>query len=652
MKKSNLRISFLVFFLLGFSVLSKSQFKSNIHIIVNEVKYNNGNLIINYRIDNAKSKDNIRVWIDVFNSKNDSLRAKTWRGDVNKFMLGGGEKTAVWDIFKDGLELTDSVKVKVSALIENRFYADDPLILSTIYPGWGDYKIRPKQPYWIYGAVGYSLIGASIGTYFSAVNNYDKYLASSSVENKNQFYKNANLNKNLTYALIGTAGIIWAMDYIGIVKRKKEIKQSWKKNQPFKENPNIPSLKITSALSQKAFVNTSLTFLQLVDGSLRYIDTDENNCLDAFEEGFIEFRLINHGPAKANNFYAKLSQSNISKDINFSDSFKIGTIPVNQTKTIRLPIRASSIIGKGSMKMDVNVYSYLNNPVTPFSVDINTCDFKYNKEIAIKENNSDIDRDIPILPNTGSEKFALIIGNEGYANENTKLSKNFNSPYARQDALSFKKYAINILGVKESNIIFILDGTKKEMHEGLLSITDRVKKVKDGAELVVYYSGQGLADTNTLAPYLMPIDVATNNLTEGISLDFLYQTVWESRSTKSLIVLDASFNNGGRNMGLRGPSAKKVVPRREVISGNTVVFSAVNENYTARTYPEMKHGLFTYYFLKALKESHGNISYRELDNYLRTKVSEQAVLLNTEQVPIALVSIAISDVWQNWKIRQ
>jgi hypothetical protein len=169
--------------------------------------------------------------------------------------------------------------------------------------------------------------------------------------------------------------------------------------------------------------------------------------------------------------------------------------------------------------------------------------------------------------------------------------------------------------------------------------------------LVFYYAGQGLADTNSKAPYMMPVDIAPDNLTEGISLDFFYKNLWESRSTKSLVVIDASFNNGGRHMGLRGPSTKMTNPRPEVISGNTVIFNAVSENYTANVYPEMKHGLFTYFFLKTLKETKGNINYRTLDNILKTKVSEKGLAIKTPQMPIALVSIAVGDIWQSWNIR-
>jgi hypothetical protein len=627
------------------------QFKSRIQVVIDETKYKNGNLIVKYNINNAKNHDKIRVWIDVFDSRMDTVRTKNWKGDVNKYVTGGGEKVAIWNVFADELELIDSVRIKISATVENRFYLDDPLILSTIYPGWGDYRIKQKKPYWIYGATAYTLLGASVLTYFSASNNYDSYLSANSITDKNNYYDKAVLNRNLSYVFLGAAGVVWAIDYFGLIKRKRKIKKDWKKNLPVKETPNIPSFKIVSALSEKEFVNTSLTTLQVVENSIYYKDKDENYCLDAFEKGYIEFKLLNHGPAVAKSFYAKLESTDTTKKVEFPDSVKVGTIGVNQQRVVRVPVIASKDIVNGSFVINVKVSAAYNNPVEPFGVTVNTCKFKYQEEISEYEFPSDIDSDIPKLQYDGQVKFALIIGNEGYANEKTQLSKNFNVPYARHDALTFKKYAKNVLGVKEENIVVLLDATKKEMRESILTISDQVGKVKHKAELIFYYAGHGLADTNTLAPYLMPVDISPNDLHNAISLEFLYKKIWESRSAKSMVVLDASFNNGGRRMGLRGPSARKINPRREVISGNTVVFNAVSERYTANVYEEMRHGLFTYYFLKVLQQTRGKIEYLRLANSVKANVSERAIYSGKEQVPIALVSVAVRDIWQDWYVR-
>ena len=116
-----IRKSFLLFLcIIIANSLVFSQFKSKIHLIINGVHYENGMLKINYVISNAKENDKIRVWIDILNSKNDTIHAKSWQGDINKILSGEDEKTAIWNIYKDGIDFIDSVKIKISATVENQ----------------------------------------------------------------------------------------------------------------------------------------------------------------------------------------------------------------------------------------------------------------------------------------------------------------------------------------------------------------------------------------------------------------------------------------------------------------------------------------------------------------------------------------------------
>ena len=208
-----------------------------------------------------------------------------------------------------------------------------------------------------------------------------------------------------------------------------------------------------------------------------------------------------------------------------------------------------------------------------------------------------------------------------------------------------------MLGVPEKNIILLLDANKKEMHENILTISKQVSKIKNKAQLLFYYAGHGLSDTLTNAPYLMPVDIPPSQIDNAISLEFLYKKIWESRSSKSLVIMDASFNNGARRLGLRGPSVRKINPRKEVISGSTVVFMAISEKQTSNIYPEKHHGLFTYYFLKILKESRSNMNLLTLSNSIKANVSIKSEEMKKHQVPITLVSIAIRDIWQDWIIK-
>ena len=642
-----------IFLLLSISShVAFSQFKSNIHLVLNEIYYVNGLLTVKYSILNSKEKDRIRVWIDVFNSKNDTIKARSWSGEVKKAVSGKDEKTAVWNLFNDGIDLVDSIKIKLHATVESRFYLDDPMILSTIYPGWGDYQIKEKKPYWVNGAMGYVFLGASVGMYYNAKETYnDKYLNANTPREKNTYFNNAKLSKNLSYAFAGVAGTIWAMDYIRLLKRKNEIRQVMKKVIPEREIPGIPSFKIVSALSEKVFVNTRLTNLQITDNSVKYVDLDENAHLDAFEEGFIQFELFNQGPAKAQSFYAKIHSIDKNNLVQFPDSVLIESISVNQSRTIRLPIRASKDIVNGETQLQVSISALYNRPVDPFNIRIPTRGFKYKNEISANELNSDIDFNIPELPPGTTTKFALIIGNEGYANEKTGLSENFNVPFARNDALAFKNYVQKVLGVKEENIVILLDAKRKEMSENIHILSDRVKQLKNNAELIFYFAGQGLADTLTTAPYLMPVDIPPSKIDRAFPIDSLYKKIADCKPSRGLVVLDAAFNNSGRILGMRGPKRPKFQYRPEVIPTNTVVFSAVWKNNDIFPYKEKNHGLFTYAFLKTLQNTKGKITYLEFDKLLNDEILSVVRIPNENRATATMYSKDISDIWQKWTFR-
>ena len=651
MNSCSYKVFLLSLFLLVLKCSVYGQFKSHISVVIQDVQYESGLLSVKYEILNAKELDKIRVWIDVFKSGKDTIKARSWQGDVNKILTGKGQKTATWDLFKDNIHIIDSISLKISATIENRFYLDDPIVVSTIFPGWGDYKIKARKPYWIYGAVGYSLAGASAGMYFNARDKYNDYLSAKSISDKNRYFEKAVFSKNLSYAFLGAAGVIWAMDYLSLIKRKKEIQQMWRKNSPIIENPNIPSFKIVSSISNKIFVNTRLTKLQIVDGSLKYKDLDENACLDAFEEGNIQFLLFNRGPARAVNFYAKITSQDQNPNLRFPDSVLVGPIGLNQSRLVEIPVKAGKDIDNGSLSFDIQVSAQYNYPVNPLSISIPTRSFIYKDQISENELIADINASIPVLPVDGRERFALIIGNEGYSNEYTGLSQNFNVPFARNDALAFRKYAIQVLGVKEQNVILLLDAKRKEMSENILVLSDRVKQLKNSAELIFYFAGHGLTDTISTAPYLIPIDIAPANISHGISLDSLYKRIADSKSVRSLVVIDAAFNNSGRIMGLRGPSAGKIPNRPEVIPTNTVVFTAVWKFADIYMSNDKRHGLFTYTFLKTLKESRGKLSFLELDNKVNDELLSYTKNPKENRAITTYFSKDISDIWPKWMVR-
>jgi len=86
--------------------------------------------------------------------------------------------------------------------------------------------------------------------------------------------------------------------------------------------------------------------------------------------------------------------------------------------------------------------------------------------------------------------------------------------------------------------------------------------------------------------------------------------------------------------------------------GNIVVFSAAQGDETAYPYKEQGHGLFTYYLLKKLQETKGDVTLGELSDFVKTQVVRQSVVVNGKmQTPTLIPSAAVGDSWKTWKLR-
>ncbi len=212
-----------------------------------------------------------------------------------------------------------------------------------------------------------------------------------------------------------------------------------------------------------------------------------------------------------------------------------------------------------------------------------------------------------------------------------------------------KNYVIKTLGVKEDNVTILKDATAGEMSQNISLISKLVEKT-DSAELIFYYAGHGLPDENTKIPYLIPVDVNGSDLSSAIKLSEVYEQFGNCGAKRVTVFLDACFSGSGREAGLLAARAVKIKPKEDILSGNIVVFSASSGEQTALPYKEEKHGIFTYFLLKKLKETKGNITYNELSEYIKTNVSINSLKVNkTEQDPKVNMSKDVEEIWKGWK---
>lgn len=258
---------------------------------------------------------------------------------------------------------------------------------------------------------------------------------------------------------------------------------------------------------------------------------------------------------------------------------------------------------------------------------------------------SDVDMFIPSSEFTRNDTYALIIGNQHY-----RFAPDV--PYARHDAQIFAQYCKKTLGIPSEHIHLCKDATKAMIIEQ--EIEDWLgKEIQDKHEkkVIIYYAGHGVPDIeNQNKSYILPTDVLGTTPKRGISLEAFYATIGRLGFQQVTIFMDACFsgvsrNNESVNMGERATEVD--APDTNISMGNMVVFCAAQGNETAQGFLKEGHGLFTYYLLKELQQSKGQVTYGKLSKELQKNVSQTAptLELRKKQTPSTTVSNQLSSSW-------
>lgn len=259
---------------------------------------------------------------------------------------------------------------------------------------------------------------------------------------------------------------------------------------------------------------------------------------------------------------------------------------------------------------------------------------------------ADVDIDIPTTSASNDETFAIIIANENYQSEVAVK-------FAHNDGRIFYNYCQSVLGIPEENIRYREDATLNNILAEISWVTNVAKVYGSDARVIIYYAGHGMPDESTQTAYLLPVDGSGSDFNTGYSLDKLYKALGELPCKNVTVFLDACFSGSQRGDGMLANTRGVAIKARESDpQGKMVVFSAAQGDETAWPYTEKGHGLFTYYLLKKLKETKGNVTYGELGDYIRKEVSRRAIVVNSKpQTPTASPSSNLSDTWRKLKLR-
>lgn len=258
------------------------------------------------------------------------------------------------------------------------------------------------------------------------------------------------------------------------------------------------------------------------------------------------------------------------------------------------------------------------------------------------ETTSDVDESIPTTSDKDNDCFAVVISNENYMRE-SKV------PFAINDGRTFTEYCSKTLGIPTSNIHFVTNATYNNIRYEINWLRNVIKAYNGKAKVIFYYAGHGIPDEQNKNAYLLPVDGYGTDVVTGYALSNLYKELSELPSQSVTVFLDACFS-GTKREGDMLSSARGVAikVKQTEPTGNLVVFSAAQGDETAYPYKEKGHGMFTYYLLKKLQETKGNVTLEQLGDYIKDEVSKKSIVINGKpQTPTVIPAKSISTNWIN-----
>lgn len=338
---------------------------------------------------------------------------------------------------------------------------------------------------------------------------------------------------------------------------------------------------------------------------------------------------------------------------------QFATLQPNEKKTITLELQSNTFV-PDELNLDITLSEsygkYAKNAAIPLHFGQAVSKGMTTLTIAGQEKEStkitrgsllsDVDENIPETKANNDKTFALIIANENYQNVEPVQ-------FALNDGNVFRQYCQQTLGLPESNIHYIPNATSGKLISEVNWLENLIEVFHGKIKVIFYYAGHGIPSEDDKSAYLLPIDGNATDLSIAYKLDRLYQTLGQLPTDAVTIFMDACFSGSQRGTGMLA-SARGVALKSKagVPQGNMVVFSAAQGDETAYPNNDQQHGMFTYYLLKKLQETKGDVTLKDLGDYITTNVSQQSIVINSKsQTPCVTPSSNVADSWMNWKLK-
>ena len=339
-----------------------------------------------------------------------------------------------------------------------------------------------------------------------------------------------------------------------------------------------------------------------------------------------EFTSMSAGETKSLEYSLVVNQNYASTEIPINISIKERHGKYSENRTVKLQLNQT--LASNKIVIDSKVEAQ--------------------KDIQIASLTSEVDKNIPITNIQNKNTFAVIIANEKYKNV-------ADVPFAVNDGNIFREYCVKTLGIPDNQIHYRINATGNDIYSEVKWLrnifnTDKYKN----AQIIFYYTGHGVPDVMHNTSYLLPIDGIATDVSTGYKLDDLYATLGALFAKSVTVFLDACFSGTTRNDGkemLVEAKGAAIKAKSGIPQGNMVVFSAAKGDETAYPNYEEHHGMFTYYLLKKLQETKGDVTLHELGEYIRQEVHAKGAIENLLQTPCVTPSSSLDASWREWKLK-
>jgi|GEM_PF-1292699 len=212
---------------------------------------------------------------------------------------------------------------------------------------------------------------------------------------------------------------------------------------------------------------------------------------------------------------------------------------------------------------------------------------------------SDIDRNVPKAAFQNPNAIAVVIGNKDYTN--TKPVD-----YAINDARSMRNYLKEAFGFREGNILYKENATLGDFNtffgtkgnpKGRLANTIKINM----SDVFIFFSGHGAPGLKDNKGYFVPVEANPNYIEQsGYNIDLFYENLSKIQAKSITVVTDACFS-GADIFSQISPMVIKPKLPESTVKKNLTVLSSSSGTEVSSWYPEQIHGMFTYFFLKAIQ---------------------------------------------------